>query len=142
MSKWDDRFLEMASVIGSWSKDSSTQVGCVIADKRNRIVSLGFNGPPHGVDDSDMEREERLRRTIHAEANSIIHSKRDLDGFTLYVTAPPCAQCTAKLIQAGIGHVYCYEGRADFVSRWADDLECSEKMLQEANVQFTKVARP
>ena len=28
--KWDDRFLELSGLIGSWSKDPSTKVGAVI----------------------------------------------------------------------------------------------------------------
>ena len=37
MSKWDMRFLGMANLVGSWSKDPSTQVGACIVDERNRI---------------------------------------------------------------------------------------------------------
>lgn len=141
MNKWRDRFLDMALLVGSWSKDESSRVGCVITDTRNRVVSLGYNGPPHGVEDSDMTRDEKLRRTIHAEANALLHAKQDLEGCTAYVTHPPCAQCTAKLIQSGIKTVYYFEGRDDFVSRWKDDLDSSEAMMKEANVTFYKVGR-
>ena len=142
MNKWRDRFLEMATLVGSWSKDNSSRVGSVITDQRNRVVSLGYNGPPHGVEDAEMSREEKLRRTIHAEANALLHSKQDLEGCTVYVTHPPCAQCTAKLIQAGIKTIHYYEGRHDFVERWKEDLDSSEAMMTEAGVQFFKVSRP
>ena len=49
-SKWAQRFFQMAELVGSWSKDPSTQVGAVIT-QGNRVVSLGFNGYPHGVSD-------------------------------------------------------------------------------------------
>ena len=49
--KWDDRFLVLAKLIGSWSKDPSTQVGAVIVDDKNRIVSVGYNGFPRGIKD-------------------------------------------------------------------------------------------
>lgn len=142
MNKWRNRFLEMAAVVGGWSKDDSTKVGAVVTDSRNRVISLGFNGFPHGVCDDAVPRDEKLRRTVHAEVNAILTAGRDLEGCTIYVTAPPCAQCTAKLIQAGIKTVVCFEGRADFVARWAEDLASSEQMLREAGVTLSKVERP
>ncbi|MBO0217682.1 cell division protein DedD, partial [Vibrio sp. Vb2880] len=51
ISKWAKRLYQMAELVASWSKDPSTQVGAVIT-KQNRIVSVGFNGYPHGVSDS------------------------------------------------------------------------------------------
>ena len=43
--KWDDRFIELANFVASWSKDPSTQVGAVIANSNTkRVVSMGFNG--------------------------------------------------------------------------------------------------
>src|ERR1035441_6065985 len=32
MNGWDRKFIEMAVLVSSWSKDPSTKVGCVIAD--------------------------------------------------------------------------------------------------------------
>jgi dCMP deaminase len=142
MNKWRDRFLEMTTLIGSWSKDDSTKVGAVITDAKNRVISIGFNGFPHGVKDGETDRSERLRRTCHAEVNAILFAKQDLDGYSLYVSHPPCSQCTAKLIQAGIKTVHYYEGRHDFIERWKEDLDSSEAMMTEAGVQFFKVARP
>ena len=55
---WDDVFMEMAHVIAKRSKDPSTQVGAVIVDQSNRIVSLGFNGPPRCVVDSAVNWNE------------------------------------------------------------------------------------
>ena len=47
--KWDRRFLKIAREGATWSKDPSTQVGAVIVDQDQRVVSLGYNGPPRGV---------------------------------------------------------------------------------------------
>lgn len=48
LKKWNMRFLEMAKMVGSWSKDPSTQVGAVIVDDDRRVISLGYNGFPKG----------------------------------------------------------------------------------------------
>ena len=64
ISKWAQRFYQMAVLVGSWSKDPSTQVGAVIT-KQNRIVSVGFNGYPHGISDSAMTDEREMLSLIH-----------------------------------------------------------------------------
>ena len=56
LNKWDDRFLKLAELVSTWSKDPSSKVGAVIVDDKNRVISLGFNGLPRGVEDT----KERL----------------------------------------------------------------------------------
>lgn len=93
MSKWDARMLAVASLISGWSKDPSTGVGAVIVDPQNRVVSMGFNGFPRAVKDSAsamLNRDEKLRRTIHAEDNALLFARRDVAGCSIYVTHPPC----------------------------------------------------
>ena len=53
MNKWDNRFLNLAKHISTWSRDPSTQVGAVIVDNKKRIISVGFNGLAQGVEDLD-----------------------------------------------------------------------------------------
>lgn len=129
MSKWDKRFLALANLVSTWSKDPSTGVGAVIVDPRNRVVSLGFNGFPHGVDDTYSTREQKLMRTIHAEDNAILFAGRDLTGCTLYVTHHPCARCAAKIIQSGIARVL--YSRALGV-RWSDEIAEASRLFVEA----------
>ncbi len=135
MSKWVHRFYQMAELVSSWSKDPSTQVGAVIT-KQNRIVSVGFNGYPHGISDSvDIDdRDMKYLKTLHAEENAILFAKRDLDGCDIYVTHFPCPNCAAKIIQTGITTVYCPEQSQDFLSRWGDKIQVSQDMFDQANV--------
>ncbi len=135
ITKWAYRFYQMAQLVGSWSKDPSTQVGAVIA-KDNRIISVGFNGYPHGISDSadTDEREMKYLKTLHAEENAILFAKRDLDGCDIYVTHFPCPNCAAKIIQTGITAVYCPEQSEDFLSRWGEKVKVSEDMFKQANV--------
>jgi len=136
ISKWAKRFYQMAELVASWSKDPSTQVGAVIT-KQNRIVSVGFNGYPHGVSDSvdTDERELKYLKTLHAEENAILFSKRDLDGCDIWVTHFPCPNCAAKIIQTGISHVHCPEQSEDFLSRWGDKIQVSQDMFDQAGVK-------
>ena len=49
---WDKYFLNICEVVSTRSIDEDTKVGCVIVDKRNRIVATGYNSFPAGVDDT------------------------------------------------------------------------------------------
>ena len=62
MSKWDRRFLELAKQISTWSKDPSTQVGCVVVGPDREIRSTGFNGLPRGIDDTDERLNNREKK--------------------------------------------------------------------------------
>lgn len=140
MNKWDLRFLNLAEHISQWSKDPSTKVGCCIADDKNRVVSLGYNGFPRGVDDDEAllnDREIKLQRVIHAEPNAILFAKQDLTGCTIY-TYPfqPCARCTTIIIQSGIKRVVAPECSDELKERWKESIEISEQMFKEAGVEL------
>lgn len=44
---WDEYFIGIAKLSSMRSKDPSTQVGCCIVSKDNRILSVGYNGAPN-----------------------------------------------------------------------------------------------
>ncbi len=136
--KWAKRFHQMAELVASWSKDPSTQVGAVITEN-NRIVSLGFNGYPHGISDSAEtdNRQMKLLKTLHAEENAILFAKRDLANCEIWVTHFPCPNCAAKIIQTGIQTVHCHEQSPDFLERWGDKINISQDMFTQAGVQVS-----
>ena len=141
MTNWHNRFLELASLISSWSKDPSTKVGAVIT-RGNRIISTGFNGPPqkvHDLQERFLDREIKFRIVLHAEINAILFAKRDLTGCTLYCTHPPCTQCAAMIIQSGLEKVIIPWISPEFYERWKTDIDLSMKLFSEANgVVLTK----
>jgi len=142
MNGWDRKFLEMAKLVSSWSKDPSTKVGCVIADSDHAQLSEGFNGFPRGIADDDRlkQREIKLKLIVHAEANAIAAAARNghrLMGATAYVTFCPCPQCTALLIQAGIARVITVSGATP--EHWKVECELAQRMLREAGVDFREL---
>lgn len=107
MANWDARFLDMARLVSSWSKDPSTQAGAVITDG-NRMVSVGFNGFPRGISDDERLaiREVKYEMVVHAEVNAVLFARRSLVGLTLYTwPIPSCSRCAAVVIQSGISKV-------------------------------------
>lgn len=145
LSKWDARFLALASHIGEWSKDPSTRVGAVIVDSDRRVCGLGFNGFPRGCDDSPelyADRERKYRRVVHAERNALLFACRPVAGCTVYTTPfPPCAQCAALLVQAGVARVVAPEPSAELAARWGDDLTEAAALFREAGVELVTVPR-
>jgi dCMP deaminase len=139
ISKWDRRFYNLAVHVSSWSKDNSTQVGAVIVDNKKRIISVGFNGFPAGVNDTITSREQKLRRTVHAEVNALSFANGSVEGCTLYVTHAPCANCAAIIIQHGIGAVAFPEPEPAFLERWGESYEEAMKMFQEAGVYIMEI---
>ena len=133
--KWDSRFMELAKLVASWSKDDSTKVGAVIVDEQRRIVSTGYNGPPQGVKDEYADRTQKLRRTLHAETNALAFAQRNVRGCTIYITHPPCAQCAAQIIQHGIRKVVFDLPTYNFLTRWGDDYKESLAMFSEVGVE-------
>lgn len=105
--EWNDLFLAMAFILAQKSKDESTKCGAIIVDKHNRIVSGGFNGPSRGTDDElvPQTRPEKYLHMLHAEINSIIFAKKDLEGAKCIVTNKCCHPCLNSLIQAGVKQI-------------------------------------
>ena len=133
--KWDKRFLELAKLVGSWSKDPSTQVGAVIADDHNRIVSIGFNGFPKGVKDCEkrlVDREEKYAIIVHAEANALMFANGPVEGCTLY-TWPfqPCSRCAGLIIQSSIKRVVCPYSDDE---RWKKNFELARQLFNESGI--------
>jgi len=137
MKKWDQRFLELAKLVGSWSKDPSTQVGAVIVDQKNRIVSVGYNGFPRGIKDNQeklIDREEKYDIIVHAEANALSFANRSVEGCTIY-TWPfqPCSRCAGLIIQSGVKRVVSVVHLGD---RWKKNFDLSAKLFSEAGVEM------
>ena len=134
--RWDMRFLDMAKLISSWSKDPSTQVGSVIVDSNNRVVSVGYNGFPQGIsDDSRLDnRETKYKMILHAERNALLFAQRPLEGCTIY-TYPfmPCPSCASMIIQSGISSVISYMNKDE---RWEKEFELSRQIFKEVDVFF------
>ena len=135
-NKWDLRFLDLAKLVSNWSKDPSTKVGAVIVDGDNRVVSIGYNGFPIGIDDDDERlnnRELKYKMIIHAECNALMFANTNLVGYTMY-TYPfmPCPKCASMIIQSGITRVVSYENK---ISRWENDFEISRELFHQSKIE-------
>jgi dCMP deaminase len=138
---WHNKFMELAKHISTWSKDRSTKVGAVIVNAERRVVSMGYNGFPSGINDDIDSRHERPAKylyTEHAERNAIYNAVRihaNISGCTMYATMFPCADCARAIIQSGITGVVCPIPTLD--PNWKKSFEVSMEMFNECNINIT-----
>lgn len=126
------------------SKDPRTQVGACIINDKKRIVGIGYNGFPYGVDDDDFPWDKegdwidtKYPYVVHAEPNAILNSTVSLENSTLYVTLFPCNECAKLIIQSGIKEVIFMEDKYhDQISFLA-----SRKMFDSAKVTYRKMEK-
>jgi len=125
------------------SKDPSTQVGACIVNQLNKIVGIGYNGFPIGCSDDDLpwsksaddSNETKYPYVVHAEANAILNSTKDLHGSRIYVALFPCNECTKLIIQSGIKEIiYLSDKYKD-----TDSVKASKRMLQMAGVSHRQL---
>lgn len=139
MDKWDNRFLELAWHIASWSKDPSTKVGCILVDSDRHIISTGYNGFPRGVEDSQPRlnfRETKYMMVQHAEANAVLQAVASTKGSTAYVTHHPCSSCAGMLIQAGVKRVVTNPPEPQFLERFKQSFRITETMFKETGIKL------
>lgn len=138
--KWANRFLELARLVGSWSKDTSTKVGAIAIGDAKQILAEGYNGLPRGVRDlpERFTRPQKYDWTLHAEANVVAHAARQvLAGSTVVVTHCCCAQCAALLINAGVAKVM-YDGSAK-TNMPEEKFVIARQMFKEAGVDLVEL---
>lgn len=148
-TKWDARFLLMAEMVASWSKDPSTQCGSVLVRPDRTVAATGFNGQPRGVDDSPAvlgNRHRKLLRTIHAEANTLRSCREDKRGYRLYVwqpcrIGPSCGPCAAEATQAGISAVIFAPEESSFDDRWRDSYLEGMELYRETGTTIVRYKR-
>ena len=104
---WTNYFLGIAKTVSKKSHDIHTQHGCVITDKGHRIVGVGYNGFPRGMNDASLPttRPEKYHWMIHAERNALANCVIRPDNCTAYVTGQCCNDCALSLWQEGINKI-------------------------------------
>lgn len=129
---FDDIYMDLAETLAKRSHCVKAQVGAVLT-KDTRIISLGYNGPPTGTHNCDVEwPEEGCPRdskgscslALHAEQNAILYAAKNqmaLEGATLYVTLSPCIACARVIFTTGIKKVFFKDSYAAFKGLNSDE---------------------
>jgi dCMP deaminase len=125
---WDDIWNAVAATMSTHSLCVRAKVGAVVVTDANRVVAVGYNGPPQGFTHADAPctqwcpraagEETRLGLTnlgrildpeyndcpaLHAEANALLVCDRvDREGGTIYVNGHVCYNCAKLIANSGL----------------------------------------
>lgn len=138
--KWDERYINMAKHIASWTSCIARGVGAVIVRDRC-VLTTGYNGAPSGFfscKDLNVCHKRELGfkggeghhvcRAVHAEMNAILQASMHgipIKGAHIYVTTSPCQNCAAAIVNSGITKVI-YD--SDYINK--EGLEILEKSIE------------
>jgi dCMP deaminase len=129
---FDDIFMELAVNLAKRSHCIKKHVGAVLT-KDTRIISIGYNGPPAGTHNCDVEfpydgcpRDSKgsCSLALHAEQNAILYAVKNntsVEGSTLYVTLSPCLACSRIIFSMGISKVVYLFSYAEFKGIGTDE---------------------
>ena len=158
---WDDFFMGVAELASKRSKDPDTRCGAVIVDTQNRIVSVGYNGLPRGMDDAPVpyffgytdfppnddnycdpwKKPEKNEFSVHAEQNALFNCNCNLTGCSMFLFSDknylPCSWCARGIVQKGIISIV-----IPFPVKHASDKynwSYTKHMFTKANVQIRDI---
>lgn len=124
--------MDLAEQLAKRSHCVKAQVGAVLT-KDTRIISLGYNGPPAGTHNCDIEWPEAgcprdskgsCSLALHAEQNAILYASKNgvnMQDATLYVTLSPCIACARVIYTMGIKKVFYKDSYASFKGIKSDE---------------------
>jgi len=140
---WDQRFLQLARLVSTWSKDPSTKTGAVIVEPSRHVVSLGYNGFPVLMPDNKAlynDRQEKYSRIIHCEMNALLSANSSVAGCTLY-TYPfiSCDRCFVHLAQAGITRFVAPVASPEQLTRWGEAFAKVRRYAAELNLEIVEL---
>ena len=128
---WDQYFMGLAHYVSIRSHDEQTKVGCVVVNKDNHILSMGYNGFPQGVNDDLLptKRPEKYPFMVHAEENAISNLAAITgESLKIYLTHDPCYRC-AKLLWQNKIRQWFIEKESIVASRTNDDIKVYNLLL-------------
>ena len=139
--RWKNYFRQQLWLAQSMSKDANTKVGALIIDTESKVVvASGWNCLPRNVLHTP-ERSERPLKYLyksHAEQSCLMNALRlgvRVNGLTMLCTLASCSQCTASIINSGIGELVTPTPCLDHVS-CGEQYPHSVAMLEESGVQW------
>jgi dCMP deaminase len=129
----DSRYMGLAWIHASFSKDPNTQVGSCIVSNKNQILGTGYNGPPRRMNDCDViwDRPSKSNPDAISKYDLIVHSEvnaidscfsADLSDSTLYVTALPCPKCMLEIVREEISRVVYFDYQSGLNSSLQNNL--------------------
>lgn len=125
----DQYLMELAKIAATRTTCIRRGVGCVLANKRGHVLSIGYNGVARGLPHCN-ERDEHHAwgnlceghdlppgkdqcQAIHAEQNALIQCRDVWEIETAYVTLSPCKACLKLLLNTNCQRIVFLQEHTD-----------------------------
>ncbi len=142
--KWLYRFVEVASLAASWSKNRSHRVGAALYNPdTHSVLGVGYNGMVQGMDDNDPAlHDSSLKHFLfeHGERNALYQAAAHgirLEGAGIAVTWFPCADCARGIVRSRLSEVVCPEVSlsAKDQERWGESFRIARQIFEAGGVR-------
>lgn len=144
----DELYLNIATLISHQGTCIRRQVGCVLTDKRGRILSTGYNGVAtgrphcsegHPCKGACLPSGEGLDlcEAIHAEQNAVLLLSDPWIVDTCYVTCTPCISCLKLLLGTSCKRIvsnYAYS-HTESLSWWSSAGRVMEILAPQGDIK-------
>ena len=123
--EWNELWMGVAKLVGQRSRCANAKYGAVIVSHDNRVLSVGYNGPPAGKETigscdtwcargsmaalgRDVSKTYEDCDAVHAEMNALLRaSNLWLEHEPkLYVNGVTCHWCALAIANSGVKKVY------------------------------------
>jgi len=145
----DQWMVEIAAVIAKRGTCQKRQVGAVVFDARDQVVSTGYNGPPSGqphcIDQPckaigmEAPASHLACRSVHSEANALLNAGPLARGGTLALTTTPCYECAKLIVNAGISTIITSEVNRLFDAKHPLYSQSPSELLKAANINIKEI---
>jgi dCMP deaminase len=137
----DQYFMELAKVAATRTTCIRRGVGCVLADTRGHVMSIGYNGVASGMahcneltmprhptsyttgyykracKGHDLPPGQDFCEAVHAETNALLQCRDPWSIETAYVTLSPCKACLKLLLNTSCKRIVFLEEHTDLAPR-------------------------
>lgn len=100
---YDENIMKLALSISKLSEDPTRGIGCIITNKQNEILSVGYNKIKEYIMITDinyinMNKEVKKNAFIHAEMMALSRLKDTQEELSIYITHPSCINCAVDYL--------------------------------------------
>jgi len=107
-------YMQMALLASKRSGCIDRQVGAILTDKNNRVLSIGYNSPPRKLPACQEvpcggHLPGKSCVAAHAEISAITACRAIQDAYNIYSTLSPCVSCMQAIMATNIQNLFIFE---------------------------------
>ena len=118
----DEFFLSLLAPLEARGTCARRKVAAIITDKDGHVLSMGYNGPPVGVEHctevpcagvDEPKGSFNLCEAVHAEVSCLLQCSALRFAHTIYCSCVPCFGCMKAIMNTPVRRVVCRDDYPD-----------------------------